>query len=243
MATKIQGKYSGEGNRLRFYDPYNKHATARTMAGVYWEDHFTGKILDITNTWTKQVTGAAPPTQLIKTDQPGGVLELLLTAAVEVQLSGVDQGNARHYTLNRGLVFEWRYRFTTLPAGASTAVIGLCGNHNAAIDTVAESIWFRHDFSGLITVETDDTVNETSKVTTGVTLVANEWVVVRADCANPANVLFFVNGNQVAAGTTFNMSNVAALQLQPVARLDKAAAAPNVGVMELDYFKAWQDLS
>jgi hypothetical protein len=243
MTTTIRGKYSGEGNRLRFYDPANKSATAQTMAGMYWEEHFIGKIVDITNTWTKLVTGAAPPTQLIKADQPGGVLELILTAAVEVQLSGIYMGDERPFTLNRGLNFEARYRFTTLPANASTAVIGLCGDHNAAIDTVAESIWFRHDFSGLITVETDDTSNETSKVTTGVTVVANEWVVVRIDCSNPASVLFFVNGSQVASGTTFNMNTTPALQLQPVARLDKAASASNLGVMEIDYVKVWQDLS
>jgi hypothetical protein len=242
-ATKIQGKYTGEGNRIRFYDTQNKNATTLVPAGVYWEDHFQNKIVDITNTWTKLVTGAAPPTQLIKADQPGGVIEMLLTAAVEIQLSGIYMADERPFTLNRGLNFEARYRFPTLPANASTVVIGLAGDHNAAIDTVAESIWFRHDFSGLITVETDDTANETSKVTTGVTIIADEWVVVRIDCADPASVKFFVNGNPVATATTFNMNTTPGLQLQPVARLDKAANASNLGVMQIDYIKCWQNLS
>jgi hypothetical protein len=45
---------------------------------------------------------------------------------------------------------------------------------NAAVNTVAESIWFRADGNGQITVEHDDTSNETSKVATGVTVIKAE---------------------------------------------------------------------
>jgi len=139
-------------------------------------------------------------------------------------------------------MLEAKVRFTTLPAVASTAVVGLAGAHNAAIDTVAESIWFRWDFSGLITVEHDDAGggHESTKVTTGLTLVANQWAILKIDCTNTADVRFYVDGAPVATGTTFNMSGVPALLLQPVARLDKAAAAANLGVMEVDYARAWQ---
>lgn len=241
--TKIEGHYSGEGQRIRFRDPYNEHATALALAGVYWEDHFIGKAIDVTNTWT--LIDTANGSETLKADQPGGVVELALTNANEVQVAGMAFGNERPFTIARGLVFEARCRFTTLPADAAIAVIGLAGD-TGTIDGIAESCWFRYDGSGAVTVENDDTSNETSKVATGITHVVNEWHVFRIDFANPADVKFYVDGNAVgstAATTTFNMNQVAALQLQPYIRMDKAAAATNLGVMEVDYVKIWQNLS
>ena len=215
--------------------------TVFNLAPAYFKDDFLGRALESTDRWMLRSLGFA--TETLKAGAPNGVLELALTAAVELQLAGVDWANQRSLVLNQCLGAEIRYRFTTLPAGASTAVFGLCGDHNAAIDTVAESLWFRHDASGAITVEHDDTVHESSKVATGVTLLAGQWVIVRIDCSVITDVKFYVNGNRVAASTTFDMSQVAALALQPVARLDKAAAAPNVGVAEVDYIAVWQKRS
>ena len=242
--TKIIGKYQGEANRLRFLDTQNLNATASVEAGVYWSDNFMGKAIDVTNTWTLLDNLSA--TETLKADQPGGVAELALTNANEVQFAGMYFADERPFTIARGLVFEARCRFTTLPASAAIAVIGLTGDHNAAVDTIAESCWFRYDGSGAVTVETDDTSNETSKVATGITHLVNEWHVFRIDFADPASVKFYVDGVPVgstAATTTFNMNQVAALQLQPYIRMDKAAAVANVGVMEIDYVKCWQNLS
>ena len=51
---------------------------------------------------------------------------------------------------------------------------------------------------------------------------------------------FFINDDRVAAGTTFNMSQVSALALQPVARIGKEGAATSVGTLQVDYVRAWQ---
>jgi hypothetical protein len=59
----------------------------------------------------------------------------------------------------------------------------------------------------------------------------------------PADVKFYIDGARVAASTTFDMSAVPTLKLQPVARMDKAAANTNLGVMEVDYIKVWQNRS
>jgi len=243
MTTKIEGKYSGEGNRINFKDVYNNHASDRPVAGVVFHDHFLGKAWDVTNKWTALDTAGA--TETLLADQPGGVVQLLLTNAAEIQLAGMYTADERQFTLNRGLNFEARIRFTTLPANATTAVIGLTGNTNAAIDTIAESIWFRWDFSGAVTVECDDTAagHEKSKVATGVTLLADIWHVFRISCDDIASCRFFIDGAQVAASTTFNMNTVPTLQLQPMLRLDKAADALNLGVMEVDYVTVWQNLS
>jgi hypothetical protein len=245
MTTKIEGKFSGEGNRLRFDDPQNGHATAIAMAGVYWEDHFHGKIIDVTNTWTKLDTSAlGTTTPTLKADQPGGVAEILLDAQNEEQLSGLYMADERPFTLNRGLNFEARVRFTVIPTGDVIFACGLASDHNIAVDSLVESIIFRADGSGAITVETDDnSANETSKVATGVTFALNAWHVLRICCDDHTKIRFYIDGARVAESTTFDMSTTAALQMQPVVRIGKEAAANTVGTVEIDYVKCWQNLS
>ena len=227
-------------NILQYFDNVS-FETVRPFSPVVFFEDFLGKAFDVTNIWTANDTGAA--TQALVADGPSGAIELLLTNAVEIQLAGIDWGNQRTLTLNQGLQFEARLRFTTLPVNAITAVIGLAGDHNAAINTVAESIWFRWNFSGATTVETDDTTHETTSVATGSTWLVNIWHIVRIDCSDIEDVKFYIDGARVAAATTFNMHTVPALALQPVARLDKAADALNLGVMEVDYIKVWQNRS
>ena len=195
-----------------------------------------GKALD-TNVWGTRDTLSA--TEAYKAAAPNGVMELALTNANEIQLAGIDFADQRSFALANGLVAEFRFRFTTLPTGVTVACVGLCGNHNAAVDTVAESVWFRADGSGAITVENDDTSHETSKVATGVTLTANTWTIGRIDLTDPTSVMFFLDGNRVAAATAFNMNQVTTLVLQPVARIGKESGATDVGVLEVDYIHIW----
>lgn len=244
MATTIRGKWSGEGNRLRFYDPQNNNESALVVADVFFEDDFYGKAIDTTNVWTAlDVSVAGLTTPVLIADSASGLVSLPLDATNEVQLSGLTWGDNRTLILNQGVNIEGRMALSVLPTGAVTFAFGLAGDHNAAVNTVAESIWFRADGSGAITVETDDTANETSLVATGVTLTAGLFAVFRIDCSDITSVKFYINGSQVAAGTTFNMSQVAALKLQPVVRIGKEAGATTVGTVQLDYIRAWQNRS
>src|SRR4029077_11422906 len=102
----------------------------------------------------------------------------------EAQLGGLDFADQRSFILNQGLIFEARVRFTVAATGSVVACVGLCGDHNAAVNTVAESIWFRVDGGLVWTVETDDTSNETSQVATGVTATLNAWNLLRIDCTD-----------------------------------------------------------
>ena len=103
---------------------------------------------------------------------------------------------------------------------------------------------FRWDFAtgGLIQVETDDTAggHETSKITTGVTLIADQWCVLRIDCTVITDVKFFINGQRVAAATTFNMNTAPTVGLQPVVRISAAAADSSAGSINVDYIRCWQ---
>lgn len=212
--------------------------TVLPVAPVFFNDDFLGNAIDTVN-WGLRDTGAA--TQTVVADGANGVVALALDATNEAQLAGIDWADQRTLVLNQGLILEARVRMPVLPSAAGvTAVIGLQGDHNAAVNTVAESIWFRADGNGVMTVETDDGTNETSLVATGVTLATADWAILRIDCSEINNVRFFINGDRVAPGTTFNMSAVPALALQPVARIGKASASTAVGTLHVDYVRAWQ---
>jgi hypothetical protein len=223
---------------LEWYESATAERVLRATPVAFNED-FLGKTFDTTNIWTARDTNSA--TEAVVADAPNGVLGLTLTAANEIQLAGVDWGDQRTLVLNQSLIFESRFRFQTLPTGSVVACVGLCGDFNAAVNTVAESIWFRADGSGAITVETDDTVHETSLISTGITVTTADWIIVQIDCTDITSVKFYINGNRVASATTFNMSQVAALALQLVARIGKEGAAATVGTLEVDYLRAWQE--
>lgn len=231
MSTKAQWRNGVQ----TFYDG-DTFETLLAMAPVRFVEDFLGKAIDTTNVWSSRDTAGA--TEALVADAANGVAELALTNANEAQLAGLDWGDSRTLVLNQGLMAEFRFRLSVLPTGAVIAAIGLAGDHNADPDAIAESIWFRADGNGQITVEHDDTSHESSKVSTGVTLTTDDWAIGRIDCSDIADVKFFINGNRVAPATTFNMSEVPGLKLQPVARVSKGAAA-TVGTIQLDYVKTW----
>lgn len=224
---------------LTFFEN-STHERVLPLAPVVFYDDFLGNAID-TNSWG--VRDTAGGTEAIVADAPNGAIALALDATNEVQLAGIDWADNRPLVLNQGLVLEARFRLSVLPTGAVVAAIGLCGDHNGAVDDVAESIWFRADGSGAITIEHDDSSHETSKVATGKTLAAGDWIIGRIDCSNISDVKFFIDGERVAAETTFDMSEVPALALQPVARIGKEGAATSVGTLQVDYVRAWQKRS
>lgn len=227
-------------NQILTYFDNTTQERVLPVAPVVFYDDFLGNAINAT-AWGTRDTGAA--TETIAADAPNGAVQPALDATNEAQLAGLDWADNRTLVLNQGLVFEARFRLSVLPTGAVIVAVGLCGDHNAAVDSVAESIWFRADGNGVITVENDDTIHETSKVATGVTVSAGQWIIARIDCSDIADVKFFINGDRVAAGTTFNMSQVAALALQPVVRIGKEGAATAVGTLQVDYVRAWQKRS
>lgn len=235
----------------RFYNGQLEYIESTTWehvivaAPVLFYDDFIGQAIDTTIKWTAlDVSAAGDSTPLLVADAANGVVALPLDGGQnEVELSGLTQGDQRNFAIANSLVAEFRFRFSVLPTGAVVACIGLAGDHNAAVNTVAESIWFRFDGNGVCTVENDDTANETSKVATGVTLIANQWMVGRIDLTNPAAAMFFINGNRVASTTTFNMNNAPTLCLQPVMRIGKEGAAATVGTLQIDAVRIWQKRS
>lgn len=235
MATR--GKWFN--SRLTYYDDAT-HERVLPLAPVLFYDDFLGNAIN-TAAWGTRDAGAA--TEAVVADGANGWVGLTLDATNEVQVAGIDWADQRTLVLNQTLIFETRFRLSVLPTGSVVACIGLCGDYNAAVNTVAESIWFRLDGGGAVTVETDDTVHETSQVATGITLTAGASITARIDCSDIADVKFFINGDRVAGATVFDMSQVPALALQPVARIGKESAAVSVGTLQVDMVRAWMNRS
>jgi hypothetical protein len=226
-----------ENGLLRYFEKSTQE-TVHVMAPLWWKDDFNNQALDSTINWTALDTGDA--TEALVEDAPNGVVALALAATSEAELAGLSWNDKRQLVLNQGLNIEYRYRYSVLPTGSVIVAIGLAGDHNATFDTVAESIVFRSDGNGVITVETDDTSNETTKVATGVTVLTTDWIVARIDCTVITDIKFYINGNRVAGSTTFDMSTVPTLALQPYMRISKGVAT-TVGTVQIDSVKIWQN--
>lgn len=218
----------------------NTHETIIPYFPVSYYEDFLGDGGALPDEWTAvDVSSAGNTTPLIAADVANGVFRFPLDSTSEAQESGMTWADQRPLVLNQGLIFEARVALQTLPTLASEAVWGLAGDKNAAADSVAESIWFKADGDGVIVAEYDDTVHTADDVATGVTLTAGTFAIFRIDCTDIADCKMYINGARVSSGTTFNMSQVPTLKLQPYFHNAKASGA-GLGVLDVDYVRAWQ---
>jgi hypothetical protein len=227
-----------------YFDPQQNHERIGNIAGVSFYEDFINKAIDTTTRWTAiDVSAAGLTTPVLIADSAtaggNGIVSLPLDVTSEAQETGLTWGDQRTLVLANGPICEWVLAAHTLPTLLGIAVWGLAGDKNAVADTVAESIWFRMDGAGAVTVETDDTVHETTKVATGITLVADAMHVFRIDCTVPTAITFYIDGVQVAPTTTFNMNQVPLLKLQPYVHLAKASGA-GLGELYVDAVRCWQ---
>lgn len=175
-------------------------------------------------------------------DGAGGQLSLAMDADNNAEDAVLYHSDNRFFDVSKNLQIEFRARVSVLPTETGQIVMGIAGDHNLAKDSVTEHAWFKLDGSGAVVVETNDTTNDNDDEATGVTVLTSEWRVYRIDFSDLSDVKFFIDGSQVASGTTFDMSNLAGAELilQPYFSLDKDADV-GVGTLLLDYVRIWAD--
>ncbi len=136
--------------------------------------------------------------------------------------------------------FEVRARMAQAAVNANTQVaIGIAGDRNDTIDTIAVQALFRvvgGDSTTAVVVESDDGTNNNDDEATGTTLI-NAWKTLRIDFNTKSDVKFYIDESQVASGTTFDMSNHTG-GVQPYFQLQKASDA-NTDSVEIDYVYLW----
>jgi hypothetical protein len=198
------------------------------------------------NGWTVSDTSASGTPTYLAVTEDGGAAKLTLAATSE----------AEEVTLfhNDVLAFDIRNikhaKFVAQVSGidsVTTLCFGLASARNATPDSVAVNAWFRMQGSASLTAvvaETDDATTDNDDKATGYTL-ANVYKTFLIDFTNGLNdVRFYIEGERVAAGTTFNLSAVAAGQnVQPYITLQKASGtgAPSVTIalVEIAYNYAY----
>lgn len=175
-------------------------------------------------------------------DGAGGQLSLAMDADNNAEDAVLYHSDNRFFDVSKNLQIEFRAKVSVLPTLTGQIVMGMAGDHNLAKDSILEHAWFKLDGSGAVVVETNDTTNDNDDEATGVTVLTSEWRVYRIDFSDLSDVKFFIDGSQVASGTTFDMSNLAGAELilQPYFSLDKDADV-GVGTLLLDYVRIWAD--
>ena len=194
---------------LTFFDHLTLE-TVQPMAPVMFQDDFLYKTLNVTDYWTAiDVSAAGNTTPAVVADGANGVARLPLDVTSEAQESGLTCGDQRCFILNQGLIWEAKVTLSTLPTLLGIAVWGMAGDKNAVANTVAESAWFRADGSGAITVETDDTVNEQTLISTGVTVLTTDMKIYKIDFTVITDVKFYIDAVYRMRGIPYSTSSIA----------------------------------
>jgi hypothetical protein len=178
------------------------------------------------NGWTiKDTSSSGTPTYLNVTED-GGAAKLTLAATSEPEIVTLYQNDVLMYDLSQLQHMWWIAKVAAVDA-VTTLVMGLGSAQNDTDDSVAINAWFRLQGSAstsAVVVETDDGTTDNNDVATGTTLAAT-YKKLQLDFTNGlSDVRFLVDGERVAAATTFDMSSISAGQnVQPLVQLQKAS--------------------
>lgn len=183
-------------------------------------DDFDYSVLDSAYRWA--VVDVAAATETIAADEPGGALQLLIAVGDEAEDAVCYMKDELIFNINKLRTMRFRYKVITPGAGVRI-VAGMAGNHNLDKDTVAQNAWISFDASMDAKAETDDgtTDNDDKAIATQVT---DTWYEAMIDFRTVTNIKFYINGIQVATGTTFSMAAYTG-GLQPYFSCDKAGGA------------------
>lgn len=215
------------------------------MAGIQdfqiYEDDFAGASVtfptaaNIGTPWMTDVVAAAgAPTHV----RNAGEAILTLAVTNEVEVLGLHHGDALTFDIDDIQSVEMRVRLGAALTTGSILTFGVGSARADDADTVAAHATFRMVGATSTTalfVETDDGVRDNDDIATGATLGATYKRFVIDFTGGKSNVKFYVDGERVAAATTFDMSGYSA-GLQPIVQLQKAANT-NVDACRVDYFK------
>lgn len=223
------------------------------MAGIqdYWEfcdDFFGAGTLTASpagvDHWDiADTSSAGTPTYVYVDGSSSGEIAIDMASTTEAENVCLFQSDILQFDIDKIQGAEFRVKMNQASLDSATSfAIGLTGDRNDAIDSIAQAAIFRLVGSNAVVVETDDGTVNNDDVATGQTLV-NVYKRLKIDFSNgKSDVRFFMddaNGalKRVAASTTFNMSNYSGA-LQVFAQIQKTSDA-NTDGFTLDYVKVW----
>jgi len=167
----------------------------------------------------------------------GSAATLTLASTSEVENVCLAFGDSLPFDIDdlQRVVMRVKIGASTFTSG-SILVFGLGSARNDTADDVAANAWFRMEGANSTTavyVETDDGTRDNNDVATGTTLGTSYKEFVIDFTGGKSNVKFYIDGAQVAASTTFDMSGYSS-GLQPIVQLQKSSSA-NTDAVSIDY--------
>lgn len=188
------------------------------------------------NGWTiTDTSSAGTPTYLCVTED-GGAAALTLAANSEVENVCLSFNDVLPWDLAQLKRVDFIAMLTGMDANTSL-VLGVGSGRNDTLDSVAVNAWFRVEgASGTLTLETDDGTNDTDDVASGTTLAAVYKKLSIDFSFGLKDVRFYVDGERVAADTTFDISAITEGQnVQPLIQLQKTTGTgtPSVRIAKV----------
>lgn len=190
------------------------------------------------NGWTiADTSSSGTPTYLAATED-GGKMVLTLVNTSEVQNVCMYHNDVLMYDLAK-IHRVWFIAKVATFASLSVVSFGVGTARNDDEDAVAVSAYFKMEgatSTTAVVVETDDATNDNNDVATGKTLAAVYKKFLIDFTRGLSDVRFTIDGAPVAAGTTFDMSNITAGQnVQPLIQVSKASGT-NTPILHLAEF-------
>ena len=238
--------YAGGQNSIFLSDNTTSTEVCLPVAPITFYDDFLGPVVvfvangsTVTGKWAKKVTGANE-TVAGASDGLNGYATLTLNSSIEIEQATLYANDEQNWRIGQGLVFQTRVRFSTLPTATVEAYIGMNGATSAAGSAYRCNFKLVGTTGGLIKCATDDNSTDSGLITSGVTVVANQWVILTIDTSVATSVKFYINGVRVAASTTFAYADTT--NVQPYFSLVKTTAGSvGVGTLDIDYVRIWQN--
>lgn len=212
--------------KIHFCDHFNRAQALTTTPGF--------------NGWTvKDTSSSGTPTYLC-VSEPGGAMKLSLVATSEEEIVTMYHNDVLTIDPNKLNYLRWIAKVASIDS-ATTLVIGVASAQNDTEDSVARHAWFRVEGSAStsnIVVESDDNTTDLDDKATGKTL-SSTYLDLMIDFQNGlSDVRFFVDGQRVASGTTFDMDQIGTTNyLQPFVQIHKASGTgtPSVSLAMFEY--------
>lgn len=192
---------------IEFVDFFDRPQVYTTTGGV--------------NGWAiKDTSAAGSPTYL---NVNGGGAKLTLAATNEVEVVTLYFADLLMMTIGELQTVEFLIAQNLVDADA-TLTFGVASAQNDTTDSITTNAWFKLAGSAAVVVETDDNVVDNDDVATGVSLTSNTVKRFMIDFTfGRTDIRFYIDGDRVAKGTTFNMNSAANNNVQPFIQLQKGA--------------------
>lgn len=178
-------------------------------------------------------SSSGTPTYATVSPSATGEVALTLAATEEVENVCLSFGDKLCFDIDNIQSYRARVKISGITSAATSVAFGLASARNDAIDSIANHASFRLIGSTAVVVETDDGTTDNDDVATGKTLSTTYKDFYIDFTGGKSNVKFYIDGERVAASTTFSMA-AATSSLQPYFQIQKTSST-NADAVTIDY--------